>query len=811
MSTGSIDYLGAEQSFSLLAGSARVHALRFTDNEGKPLDIADVTFDGIVTARDGETWGMEISHDTSQQGTLVVVFPALSEGNYAYELRAVDSSGEKRRIVFGSLGVLATALELGRDEDDEAEVLRLEVHIPGRDARRMMLEWHSTTRAAQAAEQAEEAAGQAQAEANRAETEASRAEAEANRAEGAAVGVREELESLMERADSAVSKVEDMEGRLDALDEHIRDSIVPNAVTNTWWIAGKDSHYPVSGEPGKSPYIGTRGTWMVWDDALRAYVDSGLDPKGKPGVSPKVGANGNWLRWNERLEVWEDTGAQAIGRDGLDGTAVRRILVESVSDIPQEGETCHGGVYYYVPNRDELPRAVIAPLEAGRTADDALYIDGVQMPLMGLHAMEPVACAEALAEAITQAEVPGVEAVCEEGRVLLYAQRRTLTVDRRGVGYAVTEIPMLDVEGYRMFAWLEQGGGVAGWVCVGEANDLATSEVYGLMKYATDVPVHDGALVGQNAQGQACVPRADYVSPGAVLPSVAATVASGGCIGFDDEGRMRAQEAGYRRQGSVALSFNGVCEVGCVGLMADGTIGLPWATLYQPGAVRLGSVFQQLNRIPYQQGIGCTSDHQICNNILYGGAIQHKKLAAWLQHGMEWLAGIPDTPYLNNTDFYMGLVTSAQFSQSEEAGLVLEPATVDKLAGVHLARSMSDSRGTAVPLASTVREWSLATHYTKPETDTKFSAIDAKFGNYSTTEQMHAYVGERLQVLQSYVTIANLDSRGFATKTYVDKLDGQNMKASPSVRRIYVLEPEEFESTRGNRDPQALYIKATMK
>lgn len=338
MSTGSIDWLGAEQGFSILAGSARVHELRFTDNAGVPLDISDVTFDGIVTARDGTTWGMEVSHISPHAGTLAVAFPALEAGQYAYELRAVDDSGEKRRIVFGPLGVLATSLELGWDEADAAEALRLEVHVPGRDARRIMLEWHATTRAAQAAEQSAAAAGQA------AES-AEKAEAEANRAEGVADGVREELESLTQRAEGAVSKVEDMEGRLDALDEHIRDSIVPNAVTNTWWIAGKDSHYPVSGEAGKSPYVGTRGTWMVWNDTLHAYVDSGLDPKGKPGVAPKVGANGNWLRWNEQLEVWEDTGAQAIGRDGLDGTAVRRILVESVSDIPQEGETCHGGVY----------------------------------------------------------------------------------------------------------------------------------------------------------------------------------------------------------------------------------------------------------------------------------------------------------------------------------------------------------------------------------------------------------------------------------------------------------------------------------
>ncbi len=787
-----------------MAGSARVHELRFTGKAGEPLDISDVTFDGVVTARDGRMWGVEVSHVSSQEGTLAVVFPPLEAGNYAYELRAVDAGGEKRRIVFGSLGVLSTALELGRDEQEEAEVLRLEVHVPGRDARRVMLEWHATTRAAQKAEQATAAAGQAAESAEKAEAEANRAAAEASRAEGAADGVREELEELTERADTAVGKVENMEGRLDAIDEHLRESIVPNAVTNTWWIAGVDTHYPVTGEAGKSPYVGTRGTWMVWDDALRAYVDTGLDPKGKPGVAPKVGTNGNWLRWNEQLEVWEDTGARALGRDGLDGTAVRRILVNAVTDIPLEGETCNGGVYYYVQNRDELPRAVIVPLESGRTADDALFVDGVRVPLEGLQALEPAACAVALAEAVTQAAVPGVEAVCEEGRVLLYAQRRTLTVDRRGAGYAVTEIPMLDTEGYQVFAWLEQGGGVAGWVCVGEANDLATAEVYGLMKYASDVPVADGAPVGRNAEGQACVPRADYVSPGAVLPSVAATLESGGGIGFDDDGRMRAQEAEYRRQGSVALSFNGVCEVGCVGRMADGTIGLPWATLTQPGAIKLGSVFDEHAQIPYRVGVGATASHELANNLLVGGALQHLKRGAWGQMGMGWFDGSG----LKDTAFYLGLATSNQFAQSQQEGLTLLSATEERVAGVHLAFDMQDERADAVPSASLTLGFLREFYYTRAEVDRLAGGINARFDAYSSTAQMQDYVGGRLQ---AYVTLSALDARGYAAKSYVDELDGRNMKASPSVRRVYVLEPDEFEASRGSRDPQGLYIKATMK
>lgn len=61
---------------------------------------------------------------------------------------------------------------------------------------------------------------------------------------------------------------------------------------------------------------------------------------------PTIDADGYWVINGEKQPH------KATGTDGVDGTTIERIVVESVSDIPTSGETCHGGVYYYVPNGD---------------------------------------------------------------------------------------------------------------------------------------------------------------------------------------------------------------------------------------------------------------------------------------------------------------------------------------------------------------------------------------------------------------------------------------------------------------------------
>lgn len=37
----------------------------------------------------------------------------------------------------------------------------------------------------------------------------------------------------------------------------------------------------IKGRDGHSPYIGDNGTWMVWDDDARVWVDTGVEAQGQ--------------------------------------------------------------------------------------------------------------------------------------------------------------------------------------------------------------------------------------------------------------------------------------------------------------------------------------------------------------------------------------------------------------------------------------------------------------------------------------------------------------------------------------------------
>lgn len=108
---------------------------------------------------------------------------------------------------------------------------------------------------------------------------------------------------------------------------------------------------------------------------------------------------------------------------------------------------------------------------------------------------------------------------------------------------------------------------------------------------------------------------------------------------------------------------------------------------------------------------------------------------------MPWLDALDENispeerKYLNDHDFYFGLYTSIQFEQSEERGLVLEPATTGMIAGVYIASSMDDERDAAVPTAKTAKTWSLDTHYTKAESYTR-AEIEGKLAGKASLEEM---------------------------------------------------------------------------
>lgn len=639
-----LDFTGTRFDFTVCSGLRETVAIRFFragSTEG--VDLSGAAFMGRATERmTGTVVDLPVEHG-SEKGALYLTVPELRADEFEYELYATDSAGEVQRMLYGTMTAISSehAASLADSAKQTAQRTLL-ARLPDEVISPLELRWSGSSVTQKAAQDAENSAGEA-------------------------AGILKEMEQVRKDAEDAVKQAQDALGKLNALDAklaevegHITSAIVPNPETNTWWICGSNTGYQVTGDPGKSPRLSAVGTWMIWNVETQEWDDTEISAAGEDGHSPYVNAAGNWCEWSVLTGEYRDTGLPAAGKDGIDGARVRRIIVPGKDHIPQSGETCNGGFYYYCPWYDEAN-------------------------------------------------------------------------DRH----------------FDVYAWLESDDGSGSWVCVGEANDIATAEIYGLVRLGTDTTVQDGAPVGNDAAGQLSVPHADFTTPGTVRLATADVLAEGGAVGFDAEGRMVAQPAAYGRYGTMKPSANTVPGTWCIGINSDGTAGVNWAGLNSAGVVKLGSKFGQSNPIPYQQGVGATEDHKLANNLVFGGALQHMSPSAWGSKHMDWLdSQMSKTPEWFGDAYYLGLATSGQFTQSQTGGLELQSAAADLLAGVFLASSMTDGRGNAVPGAAMVLEHLDECYYKKEFLFTK--------------EEVNS-------VLRQYVKKVYADST-FAGKTELDDL-----------------------------------------
>lgn len=242
--------------------------------------------------------------------------------------------------------------------------------------------------------------------------------------------------------------------------------------------------------------------------------------------------------------------------------------------------------------------------------------------------------------------------------------------------------------------------------------------------------------------------------------------------------------------GLVRLSTNAQTDSNCVGINADGSLGVTFASLTAAGIIRLGSQHGQSNPKPYIIGIGANANHQLSNNLLFGGALQHMSPTNWSQQGMDWVTDqMASTPEWYNDAYYLGLNTTEQFSQSL-SGLGLKPASTTLLAGVFLANDLSDGRPNAVPTAQQVSNVTNAM-YTKAEVDAMLADIrhEMEEQHNALIESIKAWV-----VAQGYDTEANVNS----------KLTGY-VKSSASVTEIQALTADEFNNL-SDRNDTTLYL-----
>lgn len=707
--------VGKELNLSVIGGAGDVIALRPLDENEQRIETAGKTF--YAELRDAETdkkvGSVGVTYTESRD--VVLTLPEMGVGQYMLVVEMSASSGARERFVSGWVTYMEPSALVKPKVDSSPDRL-IGVMMDGERRRAV---WYHTTaaevyaeRAEKAAETAERVQGEIEAVLDEAVEEATeRAEAAAVKAAASAASAKADAASAKADRQAIEVKFQETDDFIDGFYDVALRVIVPNQTTGTWWIGGRDSKQPFQGKQGYSPQISTSGYWLVWKDGQ--VVESDTRAMAEDGFSPYIDSAGYWV-YVDPLTGQVGRGPLAAGKDGLDGTAVRRILVDSYEDIPQEGETCHGGVYYYVRGDSENDGESV-DIHITNWSSWLLYFtyaDGVSGSLGGYRNMD------SLVNDVNTGSYSFTAEKVDDNVVRLHPKQGTMSVQ---VGFGCR---VLAGGAYVVYAWLEQGE-TGGWVRVGLANDLATAEVHGLVKLGTNRPVVFGAPVGNDENGNMRVSAASYTEYGVVKPSNSSINSNGGKISMSSDGMLFADGATTREKGVVQLSCGETIPDADdnIGLRADGKIGVRRATLDEFGSVRLGSKLQQVANIPYLLSVGSITDEtrpgdtgKLANNLLLGGALQHGTATHWTSGGRVDIDGI-NSAGLTSGVYYMGLYTSSSFRQSEADGLELKEATTTLLGGVKKQTTLSS--GGTVPTGSAVLNYLNENYYTKGKTYTR--------------------------------------------------------------------------------------------
>lgn len=640
---------GKQLNLSVYSKRGKVIRMRPYGGDGKPLETAGKLYSAELRSLETDERVSGVSVSYTKEGDVLLGFPAMGVGQYVLVVDVSVESGTAQNFMTGYVTYMEPAALVKPERESVPERL-LCVYQDGEGVR---CEWWETSAAEIAAEEAQEAAAEAkemregikaaldaavEEATERSESAAERAEAAAERAEDAEEGAKESNTLAAELA-------ADLRARLLKMIKVIDNYLYIDDVNTGQYLKGKD---------GLQVYISEDGHWYLSDGTYLGWPATGAD-----GVTPHITAEGYWAFGEEVTEY------RAIGRDGLDGTAVRRIIVDSYDDIPQEGETCNGGYYYYVP------------LEDGS---------------------------------------------------------------------------------WNVYAWLETPDGNGGWVFVGLANDIATAEVHGLVKLATDVTVTDGAPVGNNGSGQMSVPRSSVSSPGTgkLGTGNTLTTSNSGVVGMTASGQYMARKADNSHYGTVMYSRTdnmariiGVGEVPSGtkvdGIERGGRLGATRADAHTYGmnkcsytmtnaadfsdvvyvlpigmrddtkAGSLDSSITDANSDPWYYG----ANGHLAVRLKSGGALQWASTGQGERHGVSF-----------STGGHLWVRTNDSFSQSRENGLILNEATTSLLGGVRKMTTLGS--GQDVPTGSAVLTYigqQLANYYTKAQVYSKAESeriIDAE-------------------------------------------------------------------------------------
>ena len=811
-------------SFPVVAGVAETFRTSFWMGSTVGMSVLGATFQAACYVAHGDERGelvavLPVEHDGSRDNAVLVTVPELEHGHYHWELRATDPEGRESRLLYGTLSALNAAdAEYVVRLAEESELRELSVQMAEGHAGPLMLRWQSSAAASSLAVDAAKHA----AEAREAAKEARDSAQVAGESEAATLSALEAAQAFMASFNEALYNAI----RIDF------DSVL--------WVGGYCTGHVLKGEPGVTPHIGLDGFWYEGNKRL------GDRPAfGKDGITPHITADGFWAFGDFKSDT------RAEGRDGLDGSAVRMILVDSYEDIPQSGETCNGGVRYLVKN---VGWTVVGdPDVTGSGEWEAWEMHAYMLPSEFTHLRVPGVMNDNsvpvyLMVRTADGEVLGVSqntATWAVGDVVTWEFAEPVRVPnsatvqiflRKSPEGVSGSVPFEDVllksllgvgtcrlryrgawyaermpyfrafgdggaESYDHYAWVEHDG-EAGWDRVDRNNEIATSRVYGVMKYATDMTVDGGAPVGQNAAGQASVPLADPAMPGAVLPSSANNESEGGRTHVGGDKKLYVDFSTPSTPGVGKTSYTVEVEnTATVGMTSDNKYAVPPAAAFQWGAVKIGSSVPQSMGMPWIIPVGAAAAGvmneygqnirgQLMNNVLVNGALRTATKETWV----SWAPNGVNLTILPDGSNAVGIMAHPdQFTQSAVYGLELLVATTGTLGGVTICETIGSGSG-LVPTVDAVLEHLALHYYTKP-------LVYSKEETYSKSQVDDIDRTNRQDAAATYKTVA-------AAKSDHDALSGRIddcVKKTDTVDEICQMTLSEYQALKV-RNPKCIYL-----
>lgn len=271
---------GRDINWEIEAGREGLLEIKPMQDSGEPWDFRNAVVNGSLRDVRTDEELEVLTCGVTDDGLVTVSFPEKDSGQYVFVVDISGEDGGSTRLVEGYVTWTEPRAVLSGIEESEEKCLLVFVN-----ERRRRIAWAWSTEA---------------------EQQYKRAKAEAEKAAESAEQAKKSAESV--NGSIQVQLLGEVNAALKEFDFKVQNAIKVNHATNTWVIGGVDIKTPVTGESGKSPEISVDGTWLTWDNVTQEWVDTGKKAVGKDGQD---------------------------GRDGINGDALRRVLLDSMEQLPE--------------------------------------------------------------------------------------------------------------------------------------------------------------------------------------------------------------------------------------------------------------------------------------------------------------------------------------------------------------------------------------------------------------------------------------------------------------------------------------------